>query len=86
MNLFNKKLLTQQIARYDFPSGDKLQKIQAIIEGWQKALKDSDLGKTKEKSVQGKFLNKFFEQILHIVQQLRKIVYGLINSFQSEFH
>jgi len=54
MNLFNKKLLAQQIARYDFPSGDKLQKIQAIIDGWQKALKDSDLGKTKEKSVQGK--------------------------------
>ena len=64
MNLFNKKLLAQQIARYDFPSGDKLQKIQAIIDGWQKALKDSDLGKTKEKSVQGKFLNKFFEQFL----------------------
>jgi hypothetical protein len=28
MNLFNKKLLEQQMARYDFPSGKELEKIQ----------------------------------------------------------
>lgn len=64
MNLFNKKILNQRIASYSFPAGEKLEAISKLITGWQKALKDSDLSKTKEKSIQGKFLNVFFEQIL----------------------
>ncbi len=64
MNLFNQKILEQRIAQYSFPVGDKLQAIFKVIQGWQKALTDSDLSKTKETSIQGKFLNVFFEQIL----------------------
>lgn len=64
MNLINKKLLQQKIHSFEFPSPEKLVKAKSLLEGWQKALKDSDLEKTKEKSVQGKFLSTFFEDIL----------------------
>lgn len=64
MNLFNKKILNQRIANYSFPTAGKAEDISKLIIGWQKALKDSDLSKTKEKSIQGKFLSVFFEQIL----------------------
>jgi type I restriction-modification system DNA methylase subunit len=64
MNLFNKKLLAQYIARYDFPHGEKLEAIQSTLSKWQKALKDSNLERTKETSIQAQFLNKFFESIL----------------------
>lgn len=64
MNLFNKKILNQRIANFTFPKGEEAENISKLITGWQKALKDSDLSKTKEKSIQGKFLNVFFEQIL----------------------
>jgi len=64
MNLVNKRLLAQKIQSFEFPEGQKMEAIKRLLEGWQKALKDSDLEKTKEKSVQGKFLNTFFENIL----------------------
>lgn len=64
MNLINKRLLIQKIQDFEFPVGDKQTNIKKLIDGWQKALKDSDLDKTKEKSVQGKFLQTFFEEIL----------------------
>lgn len=64
MNLLNKKILNQRIANFSFPKGEDAENISKLITGWQKALKDSDLSKTKEKSIQGKFLNVFFEQIL----------------------
>jgi hypothetical protein len=64
MTLFNKKLLQQQVARFNFPSGKKLQQIQNTIAGWQKSIKDGDLNKTKETSIQGLFLVKFFDEIL----------------------
>ncbi len=64
MNLFNRKILNQRIANYSFPKGEEAENIATVITNWQKALKDSDLSKTKEKSIQGKFLNVFFEQVL----------------------
>lgn len=64
MNLINRKLLNQKIQSFEFPTGDKWEEVQKLIINWQKALKDSDLEKTKEKSVQGKFLSTFFEAIL----------------------
>lgn len=64
MNLINKKLLNQKVQSFEFPTGDKWEEIKKLITNWQKALKDSDLEKTKEKSVQGKFLSTFFEAIL----------------------
>lgn len=64
MNLFNQKLCKERIAKFDFPTGEKAIQIEKILSGWQKSLKDSDLSKTKEKSIQGSFLNKFFEEIL----------------------
>ncbi len=64
MNLFNKKLLAQHLVKYNFPNGQQLEDIQKILSGWQKALKDSNLDRTKETSIQGQFLTKFFETIL----------------------
>jgi len=69
MNLINKRLLSQKIQEFEFPIDGKQDKIKKLIDGWQKALKDSDLDKTKEKSIQGKFLNTFFEDILGYVDQ-----------------
>lgn len=62
--LFNPKLLKREIDRYTFPKRDILQKHFKIIQGWQKALRDHDLDKTKEKTIQGQFLEKIFHQIL----------------------
>ncbi|WKZ30397.1 MAG: N-6 DNA methylase [Candidatus Dojkabacteria bacterium] len=64
MNLINKKLLQQKMHSFEFPNAERLEIAKKLLEGWQKALKDSDLEKTKEKSVQGKFLSTFFEAIL----------------------
>jgi len=64
MNLINKKLLTQKITTFEFPSAEKMAASKLLLEKWVKALKDSDLEGTKEKSVQGKFLSTFFEDIL----------------------
>jgi hypothetical protein len=70
MNLFNQKLCRERIARFDFPSGEKAAQIDKIIASWQYALRDSDLSKTKEKSVQGLFLIKFFEELLGYTSQV----------------
>lgn len=64
MNLINKRLLAQRILSFEFPIGEKQIEIRRLVDNWQKALKDNDLEKTKEKSVQGKFLETFFERIL----------------------
>src|SRR5688500_17964246 len=64
MNLINPKILQQRLSNFDFPTGEHAQKIAKNIIGWQTALKDRDLSKTKEKSVQGLFLQKFFGEIL----------------------
>ncbi|MBN1617867.1 N-6 DNA methylase, partial [Candidatus Dojkabacteria bacterium] len=64
MNLFNRKILNQRLAGYVFPKGDHAVRIGKFITGWQKSLKDRDLQQTKEKSIQGKFLVIFFEEIL----------------------
>ncbi|HBE28989.1 MAG TPA: hypothetical protein DDW25_08885 [Ktedonobacter sp.] len=64
MNLFNQKLCRERIARFDFPTGEKAIQIEKILSGWQHLLKDSDLAKTKEKSIQGSFLMRFFEEVL----------------------
>ena len=69
MNLFNQKLCRERIARFDFPTGEKAAQIEKIIAAWQYSLKDSDLAKTKEKSIQGSFLIKFFEEILEYPSQ-----------------
>src|SRR5205085_3845064 len=85
MNLFNQKLCRERIARFDFPTGEKAAQIEKIISGWQRSLKDSDLSKTKEKSIQGQFLIKFFEVILGYTSQVSgKDEWSLIQHPQSE--
>jgi hypothetical protein len=69
MNLINAKILQQRFANFDFPSGEKAKFIAKNIAGWQAALKDRDLAKTKEKGVQGLFLQKFFGDILGYTTQ-----------------
>jgi type I restriction-modification system DNA methylase subunit len=85
MSLFNQKLCRERIARFDFPTGEKAAQIEKIISGWQRSLKDSDLSKTKEKSIQGQFLIKFFEDILGYTSQVSgKDEWSLIQHPQSE--
>jgi len=67
--LFNKRLLAREMEKFDFPSGEQRDKINKIIKGWQIALKDHDLDKTKEKEIQGQFLSKFFCGILGYTAQ-----------------
>ena len=61
MNLFNKRILEERIKRFSFPVVNHQKIINNIINGLQIALTQHDLDKTKEKSVQGEFLIKFFE-------------------------
>ena len=68
--LLNKKLLAREMEKFDFPGGEKRDKINKIINGWQIALKDRDLNKTKEKEIQGQFLSKFFGGILGYTTQI----------------
>lgn len=68
--LFHKKLLAQQLSRYTFPSGEELQATQKTLTGWQKALKDSNLERTKEESIQGDFLTAFFQNTLGYTKQV----------------
>src|SRR5205814_3663207 len=85
MNLFNQKLCRERIARFDFPTGEKATQIEKIIVGWQRSIRDSDLSKTKEKSIQGSFLIKFFEEILgYSSQATGKEEWNLIQHPTSE--
>lgn len=83
--LFNKKLLQNEINNFEFPSGERLEKIQKVINGWQTSLKESDLEKTKEKSIQGLFLLKFFNEILGYATQIEGIAeYNFIQHPKTE--
>jgi len=62
--LFNKRLLQRDTEKFNFPQDTELEKIKGIIKAWQKSLRNSDLEKTKEKTVQGLFLERFFNSIL----------------------
>ena len=85
MNLFNQKLCRERIARFDFPTGEKAIQIEKILSGWQHSLKDSDLAKTKEKSIQGSFLMRFFEEVLgYSSQATGKEEWNLIQHPASE--
>src|SRR4051812_26274919 len=64
MNLINPKILQLRLAKFDFPTGDRVKQITRNIAGWQVALRDHDLANTKEKGIQGLFLQKFFGEIL----------------------
>ena len=48
MNLIHKKMLQQKINTFEFPSNEKFALAKDLLEKWKKALKDSDLEKTKE--------------------------------------
>ena len=85
MNLINPKILQHRLTSFDFPTGEKAQKIAKIIEGWQKSLKDSDLSKTKETGIQGLFLQAFFNEILgYTVQPSGEIEWNLLQHPTSE--
>lgn len=64
MNLFNRKILDQRIQQFSFPTAEHKEIIDKVISGWQTSLQQGDLGKTKETSIQGQFLDKFFNTIL----------------------
>ena len=85
MNLINPKILQNRLTSFDFPTGEKAQKISKIIDGWQKSLKDSDLSKTKETGIQGLFLQAFFNEILgYTVQTSGESEWNLLQHPTSE--
>src|SRR5689334_5957563 len=84
MNLVNPKILQKRLANFDFPTGDRAKKIANRIAGWQAALKDHDLNKTKETEIQGVFLQRFFGEILGYVQDAEAPERNLIQHPTSE--
>lgn len=70
MNLFNKKILAQQIARYNFPHSEELQKLQSYLSKLQAFIKDEDLNRTQEIKVQGTYLVRVFSDVLGYSVQL----------------
>lgn len=68
--LFNPKLLSLAVEKFSYPDGEKKEKIQKIINGWQIALKDHNLDRTKETSIQGSYLIKIFCEILGYTSQV----------------
>ena len=77
MNLINPKILQQRLANFDFPTGEQAKKIAKNIAGWQTALKDRDLARTKEKQIQGSFLSVFFSEILGYPVQTEESIEGV---------
>lgn len=69
MQLFNSRLLRERMQRFSFPAGGEFKKKINVIAKWQKSLRDSDLSKTKEISIQGLFLSKFFGEVLGYTTQ-----------------
>ncbi|GAC1390131.1 MAG: hypothetical protein NVS4B11_19740 [Ktedonobacteraceae bacterium] len=85
MNLFNQKLCRERIVQFDFPIGEKAVQIQKILSDWQHALKDNNLSGAKEKTIQGLFLIKFFEEVLGYSSQIsNKGEWNLIQHPTSE--
>jgi type I restriction-modification system DNA methylase subunit len=85
MHLINSKILAKRFATFDFPTGDHAQQIERVLAGWQKALKDHDLERTKETSIQGQFLQKFFGEILgYTLQTEGNNIWNLIQHPSSE--
>ncbi len=85
MSLFNKRFLRNAIHAFDFPTGQTLERKLAVISTWQKSLKDSDLEKTKETSIQGAFLQKFFENLLDYTSQFEgKSEWNLVQHLKTE--
>lgn len=62
--IFNKKLLQNKLQNFDTSSITDLEKKLKIITNWIYSINNSNLNKTKEKSVQGDFLTSFFTNIL----------------------
>jgi hypothetical protein len=69
MQLFNSRLLRERMQRFSFPAGGEFKKKINVIAKWQKSLRDRDLSKTKEISIQGLFLSKFFGEVLGYTTQ-----------------
>ena len=82
--LFNRKILDKylsayadgQIADYDIKHSE--------MSKWKKAVENSDLQKTKETSVQGKFLESVFEKVLGYSTFLDSAEYNQIQEFKSK--
>jgi len=72
MNLINPKIFQQRLSNFDFPTGGHANKIVKNIVGWQTALKDRDLSKTKEKSVRDFFCRNSSARFSDIQQRQKE--------------
>lgn len=78
MKLFNSPLLRRRSAAFEI-SDDQIVKSQKIIQNWVWSLQNSDMGTTKEKSVQSQFLARILEDCLgYSTQSAGAAIYSLI--------
>lgn len=68
MKLFDAPLLRREAANFDVPD-EVIAQATDVIKKWVWSLRNSDLAKTKEVSVQGPFLTKIFQDCLGYIQQ-----------------
>ena len=68
-HIFNRRLLLKRLEGFDLNSVDNLENKRKIISNWKYSIENSDLAMTTEKSVQGDFLNRFFEDIFGYQQR-----------------
>lgn len=84
--LFNKRLLKNEINKFEFPADYDFARANKIIDTWQKAIKDGNYDKTKETQVQSAFLNKFFNVLLGYAEMHdNPDAWNLINEAKTEF-
>ena len=83
--MLNRRLLARELGNFDFPGGEKRDKINKIIIGWQIALKDYNLNKTKEKEIQGQFLSNRQSKLDLLVKDTSKSEEEISKAFYNDF-
>lgn len=77
-DIFNKKLLSKKLNKFNLDEIDNLKNKLEKIKKWKYSIENSDLDKTKEKHLQGKFLEDFFCYILGYEYQIGNKSWNLI--------
>jgi REP element-mobilizing transposase RayT/type I restriction-modification system DNA methylase subunit len=66
--LFNKRLLQQELNKFEFPAEYDFKRTNNLLDKWQKAIKNGNYESTKETRVQATFLTRFFSNILQYTE------------------
>ena len=81
--LFNKSTLGKFLASFTSSDIPDYKTKQGMMQGWKKSVESSDLSRTKEKSVQGKFLGNVFEEILGYTSFVGKTEWNQVAEMKS---